>query len=444
MRKAVLCFLLSAFSVLAQNLDVNARLEQIIQSRVVKHEFMGSVLIAKGDTIVLNRGYGSANLEWSIPNSPSTKFRLGSLTKQFTAACVLLLQERGRWRTSDKVKAYLPDAPATWDNITIAHLLSHTSGIPNFTSFPDYRDTESKTTTPEALVQRFRDKPLDFEPGSKWRYSNSGYILLGYLIEKVSGEAYQRFVQENLFQPLGMGNSGYDSNAAIIPQRASGYAPSKDGVVNAGFINMTVPFSAGALYSTTEDLLKWNRGLYGEKLLSEASLKEMTTAVKQDYGFGLSISVVKGHRRIEHNGGIEGFNTHLSYWPEDKLSVVVLANLNGNAADELAGQLAAAVHGEKVTLASERKEVTLSPSALDQFVGIYSLAPNVELSIIRENDHLMTQLTGQPKFQIYPENSELFFLKVVDAQLEFGRDESGKIVQVTLHQGGRDLVARKR
>src|SRR5581483_8105151 len=198
---------------LAQNL--NSRMDQIVRSYVSKDQFMGSVLVARGSDVLFSQGYGSADLEWNIPNAPSTKFRLGSVTKQFTAASILLLEERGKLSVNDPVKKYLPDAPAAWDKITIFHLLTHTSGIPNFTAFPDYRKLEPFPATAEQLVARFRDKPLEFEPGSKWNYSNSGYVLLGYLIEKISGDSYQKFVSENILTPLGMKDSGYDSNAAI-------------------------------------------------------------------------------------------------------------------------------------------------------------------------------------------------------------------------------------
>ena len=156
-----------------------SRMDQVVESYVSDKKFMGSVLVARGDEVLLNKGYGSANLEWNIPNSPTVKFRLGSVTKQFTAASILLLEERGKLKTDDPVKKFMPDAPAAWDKITIFHLLTHTSGIPNFTSFPDYRSQESAPTTPEKLIARFRDKPLDFPPGDKWSYSNSGYVLLG-------------------------------------------------------------------------------------------------------------------------------------------------------------------------------------------------------------------------------------------------------------------------
>ena len=268
-----------------QNVNPIARMEEVVQSYVTSKQFMGSVLVARDEKVLLSKGYGSANLEWDIPNSPTTKFRLGSVTKQFTAACILLLEERHKLKIGDPVKKYIPDAPAAWEKITIFNLLTHTSGIPNFTSFPDYSSTEAIHTTPEKLVARFRDKPLDFQPSEKWSYSNSGYVLLGYLIEKISGQSYADFVQQNIVQPLGMKDSGYDSNSAVLAHRASGYSPSPHGPVNAGYIDMTIPLSAGGLYSTTEDLLRWEQGLFGGKLLTPTSLEKMTTPFKEDYAF---------------------------------------------------------------------------------------------------------------------------------------------------------------
>jgi CubicO group peptidase (beta-lactamase class C family) len=344
-----------------QSPDSVPRLEAVVQSYVTKREFMGSVLVAEGDKILLSKGYGSANLEWDIPNAPTTKFRLGSLTKQFTAACILLLEERGKLKTDDLVKKHMPDAPATWDKITIFHLLTHTSGIPNFTSFPDFSSTEAFPTTPEKLVARFRDKPLDFQPGEKWSYSNSGYVLLGYLIERISGQSYADFVRQNIFQPLGMKDSGYDSNSAVISHRASGYTPSPHGPVNAGYVDMTIPLSAGGLYSTTEDLLRWEQGLFGDKLLTPASLQKMISPFKNDYAFGLGVYTAGGHKVIEHAGGIEGFHTHLAYYPDDRLVVVVLANLNGPAASAMAPKLASTAFAEAAVLPSERKVIALTP-----------------------------------------------------------------------------------
>lgn len=413
-----------------------ARMEEVIQFYVSKKQFMGSVLVARGSDILFDKGYGDADIEWDIPNSPSTKFRLGSITKQFTAASILLLEERGKLSVDDPVKKYVPDAPAAWDKITIFNLLTHTSGIPNFTSFPDYASLEPFPATPGQLVGRFRDKPLDFQPGEKWSYSNSGYVLLGYLIEKISGESYEKFVQENIFTPLGMKGSGYDSNSAIIPHRAAGYAPGPNGPVNAGFVNMTVPLSAGALYSTTHDLLLWEQGLFGGKLLTGASLQKMTTPFKNDYAFGLLVHTVNGHKEIDHGGGIQGFNTHLAYYPDDKLTVVVLGNLNGRAPDEITGELGTIVLGGTVVLPWEHKTATVDPKLFDGYVGRYQLEPDVTITVTRDETSLFAQLTGQPKTAIFPEGERDFFYKIVDAQITFVTDGLGRATELILHQDG--------
>jgi CubicO group peptidase (beta-lactamase class C family) len=308
---------------------------------------MGSVLIARDDELVFSRGYGSANLEWNIPNSPSTKFRIGSLTKQFTAASILLLEERGKIRIEDPVRVYLPDAPAAWDNVTVFSLLTHTSGIPNFTSFPNYQSWKVFPASAAEVVAFFRDKPLDFPAGEQFSYSNSGYALLGYLIERISGLSYEQFVAENIFVPLGMKDSGYDSNT-IIANRAAGYSPGAGGPVNAAFIDMSVPYAAGGLYSTTLDLWRWEQALFGGKLLSAGSLLKMTTPYKGNYGFGLAVGTASARRVIFHNGGIEGFNTFLAYYPEDKMTIVVLGNLNGPAPDQMGPTLGKLAHGEDV------------------------------------------------------------------------------------------------
>ena len=438
-RIVVAIFLVGSWTVLAgvcRAQDNTSRMEQVVQSYLSNKQFMGSVLIARDKAVLLDKGYGFANLEWEIPNSPTTKFRLGSLTKQFTAACILLLEERGKLKVDDPVKKYMPDAPAAWDKVTIFNLLTHTSGIPSFTGFLDYASTEATATTPEKLVLRFRDKPLEFQPGEKMNYSNSGYVLLGYLIEKISGQTYSEFVQENIFKPLGMQDSGYDSNSAIIPHRASGYSPADKGLKNTGYIDMTIPFSAGGLYSTTEDLARWEQGLYGGKLLSAASLTKMTTPFKNDYAFGLIIHKVDGHQVIEHGGGIEGFNTSLAYYPEDKLAVIVLGNVNGTAPQQIAQDLGTLAHGGKVTLLSEHKQVPIDPKVFDGYVGTYQLAPDFVLAVRRDGDHFITQATGQGQVEIFPETDHDFFAKVVDAQITFVTDSQGHATELILHQGG--------
>ena len=415
------------------------RIEQIIQDSVKEQHFMGAVLIDRDGKVILNKGYGSADLEWNIPNAPDTKFRLGSITKQFTAAGILLLEERGKLKVDDPISKYMPNAPAAWKSITFFHLLTHTSGIPSFTSFPDYSTLQSQPVTPEQLVARFRDKPLDFQPGEKWSYSNSGYALLGYLLEKISGEKYCDFLQQNIFTPLAMHDTGCDRNSMILPRRASGYSPGPHGLENAGYIDMTVPFSAGELYSTTGDMLRWQQGLFGGELLTPASLKKMTTPYKENYGFGLEIQTIHGHERISHNGGINGFNTAAAWYPQEKLSIIVLSNVNGNAPDEISDRLASVMHNEPVVLPSERKEVAVPVSTLAHYVGVYKLSPKFSLTVALQGDHLVSQGSGQPTVPIFASSPTRFFARVVDAEIEFFSDASGKVDHLVLYQGGREM-----
>jgi len=434
-------YALLAFSTAIAAPDDVTRMERAVQLRVDDGQFMGAVLVARDGIVVLSNGYGKANLEWQVANSPTTKFRLGSVTKQFTAACILLLEEQGKLKTDDPVKKYIPDAPAAWDQITIFNLLTHTSGMPNFTNFPDYRSTEAVATTPEKLVSRFRDNALEFAPGSSWNYSNSGYVLLGYLIEKISGDSYSKFVKDNIFDPLGMKDSGYDSNTDIIAQRAQGYSPGAHGPVIAGYIDMSIPFSAGALYSTTEDLLRWEQSLYGGKVLSAASLEKMTTPFLSNYALGLEVrSAANGDKIYSHGGGIEGFNTSLSYVPAEKLAVIVLANLNGQAAGNIAADLTKIALHDTVTLISDRTAVAVSSVALDQLIGYYRVPEGEVMKVSRAGDRLHSEGYVPPE-DMYPQTEKDFFSKREDIQFAFRTGKSDRAVALVLHQNDRDTTA---
>jgi CubicO group peptidase (beta-lactamase class C family) len=244
----------------------------------------------------------------------------------------------------------------SWERITIYNLLTHTAGIPNFTSLAEYGTAKLSSTTPDQTLATLRDRTLDFGPGEKMSYSNSGYVALGSIIEKVSGQSYEKFLTENFFTPLGMTDTGYDSNTAIIKRRASGYARMPAGLANATYIHMSIPHAAGALYSTTGDLLKWEQALFDGKVVSKASLDRMITPFKNDYALGLTSTVVNGRRVISHGGGIDGFNTMLAYHPDSKTVIVVLSNVAGGVPGVLSSQLSALMRGETVTLPSERKE----------------------------------------------------------------------------------------
>jgi CubicO group peptidase (beta-lactamase class C family) len=436
----VLCGILCCVAPrIARAQDVG-RIDQLIQAWASTGRFMGSVLIARGDVTIFSRGYGAANLEWNVPNSPSTRFRIASLTKQFTAASILLLEERGTLRINAQVKTYFPRAPAAWDAITVFSLLTHSSGIPDYTRLPEFRSREPFPATPDEIVSWFLEKPLEFASGERYSYSNSNYVVLGDIIEKLTGRSYAQFVQENIFGPLGMKDSGYDSKQ-LLPNRAAGYAPRPSGPVNAGFTDMTIPFAAGGLYSTTQDLLRWERGLFGGKLLSPAAIAKMTTPFKHDYAFGLMTFTNKGRRVIFHNGGIQGFNTFLAYYPNDDVTVVVLANLNGRAPDEMGPLLGALAHSDDVRLSSERKEIAVAPSTLARYVGSYELEPGFDLIISVDGPRLMANVAGQPKVPLFAETEKIFFLKSAEAQYEFVTDKNGKATHLILHQGGRDTQA---
>ena len=435
-----LVLLLVASPCLAQDAS---RMEEVVQTYVRDKSFMGTVLVARGTDVILSKGYGSANLEWAIPNTPATKFRLGSITKQFTAASILLLEERGKLKLDDPIKKYMPEAPAAWDAITIFNLLTHSSGIANFTSLPDYNLLKVRDTPVAKTIVTVRDKPLEFVPGERMSYSNSGYLLLGHVIEVVTGASYEKFVTENIFTPLGMKDSGYDSNTAVIPRRAVGYVPSSAGPVNAGFIHMSIPHAAGALYSTIEDLLRWEEGLFGGKLLSPASLEKMTTPFKSDYAFGVVVRTANGRKVVQHGGGIDGFSTFLAYYPDNKLTVAVLANVNTETPGQLAGNLAELAHGGVVKLTSERKQIAIPVATLAKYAGSYEVAPGVNMIMKLDGDHLTTQLPGQQAFPVFAESETKFFLKVVDAQVEFFMDASGAVTHAVMYQNGRERKVRR-
>jgi CubicO group peptidase (beta-lactamase class C family) len=400
------------------------------------------VLVAKDGQPVFRRGYGLANSEWDIPNTPETKFRLGSITKQFTAASILQLVEAGKVSIDDPISKYYPDAPTAWEKVTIYHLLTHTSGIPSYTSLPDFFPTAKSRTrmTPAEIVKLTQDKPLEFAPGEKMLYDNTGYILLGIVIEKASGQPYAAYLDQHIFKPAGMADSGYDSAETLIKRRASGYLPNG---TNAPFLEMTLPYAAGSLYSTVDDLLKWSIALEGDKLLKQGSKARMATPFKNNYAFGLVINKIAGKPVQAHGGGINGFNTHLIRFPEERVTIVTLANQNGPAADQIANGLARMYFGEKVEPRALRTEVKLPPEKLDALAGEYQLNPNMVLKIWREGDRMITQATNQGQLTVIAIGETRLYAKQPDAELEFQLDENGKAKSLTLHQNGQHIPAAK-
>jgi CubicO group peptidase (beta-lactamase class C family) len=431
----------------ASETSLRQRLDQIANSYTADNAFMGSVLVARGNEILLNKGYGKANLEHNIPNDPDTKFRIGSLTKQFTAALILLLQQDGKLRVEDPVRKYLPDAPKSWDKITLTELLGHNSGIPEIQSDPNFRSWAMSPHTHAEEFALFKDRPLNFEPGSKNEYSNSNYLVLGAVIEKVTGEGYGAQLRNRIFKPLGMNDSGEDKDGLVLPKRAQGYNNNDGRLEPAPSESMSVPWSAGSIYSTTNDLLRWERGLFGGKVLSQSSLKAMTTPGKVSHGFGVGVSTEEGIEVIDHNGAIEGFVAHLAYVPEPRITVIVLSNVFGGAPPAMGNQLVEAMLGKTVVLASERKPVPISKEGLAKFEGVYQMSSGMSFTFTARGDSLEMNAGGTIVPLLYQgvkEGHPRFYVAMVDGEIEFVPDSSGAMMTVISHQHGNNQSGNRR
>jgi len=420
---------------------LRAHLDAAARAYTVGDAFMGTVLVAEGDKRLLDKGYGFADVETHIASAPDVKYRIGSLTKQFTAAAILLLQQDGKLSVGDPVSRYLPDTPPAWNGITLAQLLGHTSGIPDLTHDPDFPVwTKQPRTWPEVLA-RFRDRPLDFAPGAKFEYSSSNYELLGKIIETVSGKSYGDFLRERIFEPLGMQGSGLDRDGLVLSRRAQGYVSKRGGggLEKAEYGSLSVPWSAGAIYSTSEDLWRWQRGLYGGRLLSAASLRQMTTPRLGAYGMGVFVGATDGLKFTAHGGVIEGFHSFLIYVPQRRLTVVVLSSANWpvSVPDRLANGLL------EIMLGNPNVLPPISTPELDRFVGTFAL-PTFSLTFRRDGDRLDSISDGEVDPTVYEgldhQGAPTFYVPSVDAEITFKPDPAGAVNSLVLHQNGADTT----
>jgi CubicO group peptidase (beta-lactamase class C family) len=410
-----------------------ARMDQVVQSYVSNGTFAGSVLVARGSDVIVSKGYGLANVEWNVPSSPSARFRVASITKQFTAAAILLLEERGRLKIDDLVKTHLPEAPATWDRMTLFHLLTHTAGFPGLPPTGRQALVESADGTVAGFVTALMQRPLESQPGERFNYTNSGYLILGHLIQKLTGQSYETFIRENIFTPLGMKDSGLDS-PAVIARRAGSYTVTRNGLVNASYpSDRIVPNTSAGLYSTTEDLLRWQNALYGGKVLSKVSLDKMTRPFKDDYGLGVYIRTIDGRRAATHGGGAPPF-ANLTYFFDRGISVVVLGNLSVAPSAEIAGYLGALAHGDTVQLMSEKKAITLAPSVLARYAGVYQFAGRT-MTIRVEGGQLAAQPGGGTALPLLAESETRFFNRDINVVVEFVRDGAGNVAELVVLQG---------
>lgn len=424
-------------------------MEAFVQAHVATGNFMGAVLVARGDEVLFQGGYGKADLELDVPNTPESVFRLGSLTKQFTAAAILQLQEQGLLDINDTVDRYLPGYPHG-DEITIYQLLNHTSGI------PDYEFLESKmvyrnAVSLDALMAKFSDLPFDYTPGSQFKYSSSGYVILTAIIEKVSGQSYADYLAEHIFQPLGMEATRYDNADTVLPGRASGYTWDGDAYHNAEFFDMSNAAGAGGLVSTVGDMYKWDHALYTDAVLSAAAREAyFAPSVRMEEGmssaYGWMIMDTPEHTLAVHGGEINGFLTFVIRDPTTQLYVIVLSNVENQAAVDVAQGLAAIAYGEPYDMPGQPpavEVVEVDPAVLQKYAGSYQVSADMTFTITAEAGHLFGQAPGQPKFEIFPTSETDFFAMIADIKLHFEVGADGAVTELVIHEGGQEIHAAK-
>jgi CubicO group peptidase (beta-lactamase class C family) len=425
-------------------------LDAYMRTQVQNSHFSGTVLVARDRKILFEKGYGFADAATRLSNGENTQFAIASLSKQFTAVLAMQLQQAGKLRLTDPICRYLVPCPAHWSAVSIYQLLSHTSGISNFTDDPSFMAVRSSFQTREQILARFRDKPLDFPPGEKYRYSNSNYFLLGIIIENASGHSFQENLSRSILQPLNMTETELTSSTPSFARRARGYQGDAQGhIVDAAVMDPSWSFGAGELYSTVGDLKKWDDALYTAALLPRALLRSVWTPVKDDYGLGWELPPISkatlNRRVLLHSGHTDGFVSCMSRFPDQRVVVIVLANYEmAKHACSIASGLAAITFGEKDLLKSDSVEVQIDPRLEARYVGTYRLDTYDEDVVVTfENGHLYAAIGQIPKAELFPASEREFFFKVFDTQIDFSLSSTGNVTGFIAHVPMRgDVKAR--
>ncbi|RYY71709.1 MAG: serine hydrolase, partial [Chitinophagaceae bacterium] len=412
-----------------------AQVDSLISAYSRLHKFNGSVLLAWHDSILLNKGYGYRNADSKTPNDANSIYQLGSITKQFTGAVILKLQSAKKLSVTDKLTKYFPSYPKG-DSITIEQLLSHTSGIYNYTNERKFMENEVVVPkTREEMIALFKDKPLDFSPGKGWKYSNSAYSLLGYIIEIASGLPYEKAVRQYIFEPANMVNSGFDFTHLSNPNKTTGYfVLNNKETKEAPIVDSSISYAAGSIFSTTGDLFRWHKALQKNIVLSKAEQEIAYTPIKNKYGYGWVIDSSAGKRRVGHSGGIHGFVTNESRVPEDGLCIVLLSNASDRSLDEITKSIYAIMYNKDYVLPRERIAIRLPETALNDYVGEYEITPKLHVVITVKDGRLSAQPTGQTEKTLLAEKADAFFDQDDDIQVVFTRDKDGKVNAFELHQ----------
>ncbi|MFD1141564.1 serine hydrolase [Larkinella insperata] len=426
------------------------KLEEYLTVSAHLHRFNGTALVAQKGTVLLKKGFGWRDVDRKIPNDTNSLYQLGSITKTFTGAVVLQLQEEKKLSLNDKLTKYLPDYPQG-DQITLEQLFFHTSGIYDFKSIL-YGPDSVRVTRPVAkewVVAQFKDKPLAAPPGTAVNYTNSGYYLLGLIVEKITGKPFETVVRERFLKPLQLTRTGFDFINLKDRGKTTGYTFRKDSVlVKTLIVDSTVAYAAGGLYSSVGDLYRWSRVVQNRQLLKPETWEAALTPPNQGHwGYGWGISYfAEGKKLIYQNGNIYGFATFYVQVPEDDVVVILLCNVDDasdlTTLDPIATDVLKIVYEEPYKLPINRKVVRVDETVLRQYAGTYRLDAARTIAITYETGSLFLQVTGQPKFELFAESPTRFFLKAVDAQLTFFKDAAGKVTQVVVHQGG-DHVAKR-
>ena len=419
--------------------SVAQNLEQEINAFMTKEytaETPGfSLLVAKNGQTIYKSGFGMANLEVGVPAAPKHVFEIGSITKQFTAVAILMLEEQGKLGLQDPITKFIPEYPTQGKTITVHQLLNHTSGIKSYTNMASFMTLARTDMTPTELIDKFKNEEMEFDPGTAFNYNNSGYILLGHIIEVVSGESYADFIQTKIFDKVGMEHSYYGSMPLLIPNRASGYSETENGYRNANYLSLTLPYAAGSIMSTTEDLLKWQNAISANSLIKRSSLDKavngstLKTGEKIPYGYGWIDGNINGSKTTEHSGGIFGYSTNGIYLPEEDVYVIGLSNCDCGDVQAIVSNVAAMAIGKPYP--KKEDAIALNTSQLSKWVGAYEYEGGVVRHITIEGKQLWSQREGSTNLEIYPMTATNFIFDGGDTSYEFYMENGKRMTKMT-------------
>jgi CubicO group peptidase (beta-lactamase class C family) len=413
-----------------------------VVSQVGKDRLPGAVvLVARNGETVFRKAYGWADIDRRQPMEPAVSMPIGSVTKQFTATAIMMLAEEGKLSLTDSVAQHLPEFAPQLRDVSIEQLLTHTSGVPDYTRQWRFLllDRGDEIALPD-LLKRIKGKSLDFTPGARFEYSNSNYVLLGAIIEKLSGKPYGKFMEERIFMPLGLGNTAYAGYERAASMRAKGYDADNGKYSKPKSISMSMAYAAGGLVSTVDDLARWDAAIASGKLLKGESWQRVFSPARlqngepSNYGYGWGLGKLQGVTEYSHGGEIYGFSSFVARLPEQGIYVAVLANASGDVTTELLAQRVAAVAlGKPVP---HYRKITLSKSTLEEFAGTYHGDEGTVRTVKRDGDHLVVERSGAPKVEIFPYSDSAFFVRDSLSQAEFVRDPQGKVVELLLTRNG--------